>query len=441
MATVTKPILKDETYSAKMDALIACFGSHSLTIHATESASGSFSGQEVRIKEATTGVLAATVYVGTATDTVVSLPNNFNYLIEPICTLTNHYCEDKPSGILSANTTVNLVYHALGDVNTFTGLKAAVEAGLASKVPIGTQVSFTHERYGNLVFDVVDYQDSDDSLMLLMHDCISDQLQFDAPEAAYGAKTTALAPGDYKFKNSNTYYYFTTTVELPVGGMMVLKTNQFISYPNGISTVVLESGSVSTTEIADATDLGTMGSQLNPMDRVNYGSNIYTESALDQWLNATGDIANWWEPKTRFDRAPAYASTLPGFMKGVPQTVRDVIDNTTIRCYAYGYVSPDSSMNIGQYTAQRKFFLASQRELYASGYVDDGTTQLDAFRGTGDSAKIKKYNSSARDWWLRSPYTNLFIEAFVTTSGSVNNSTANISVGVVPACKISKSTI
>ena len=47
------------------------------------------------------------------------------------------------------------------------------------------------------------------------------------------------------------------------------------------ATALLETGTVSTTEISGATSLGTTASgNLNHMSRVNYGSNNYKESAL-----------------------------------------------------------------------------------------------------------------------------------------------------------------
>lgn len=440
MATVTKPILKDETYAAKMDLLIGCFSGHTLTIHASASDSTAFSGQEVRIKEATTGVIAATVYVNSTTDTAVTLPNGFNYVLQPVCTLANKYCDDTPSGILTANTTVNLVYHDIGDVTTFTAIKAALNAGLGSRIPIGQQVTLVHSTYGNIVFDVVDYQEDGETITLLAHNVLLNDFQFDAPEATYGAKTAALPAGNYSFVHSNTTYYFTTTVEVPVNGQIVLKTTSFNSYSSGSSITPLENGAVSTTSIAGAISLGTTGTTaLNNMDKVNSGSSIYSESAIHQWLNSYATAGNWWTPMTRFDRINSQATAIDGFMAGIAQNVIDVVDTSVVACYANGYVSPDSTMQPNsKYNCNAKFFLAGQGEVYGTG--SEGSACFDAFINTGNSAKIKKYNNSARHWWLRSPISTNY-EYYVYTDGSLNNYYANYSSGVVPACKISKSTI
>jgi len=440
MSSVTKPILKDETFSAKMDALIAKFGTQTLTITCTSDDSTAVTNQNIKVYEASTMQVAADLTYNAPTSLTVTLPYGFSYLVVPTVTLANHFCEDKPSGLLLANTTVTLTYKSLGTLSTFTGLKAALDAGLGRHIPLGTEVSYTDTEFGTMTYECVDFDNETDTMTLLMKDTLPNQKMVDAPEATYYC-SAALPVGNYTFKNGNTSYYFALTQEAPQDAQLRLLTNGFTVYTIKGGTTVGETGSVSTTALENPTDLGTTGAgALNHIERVNSGSNDYGESALRQYLNASG--YNWWLPKTGFDRPPSYAGS-KGFMTGIPAEVLAVIDTTEVLCASQNtYCAPDSThTKNSRYTCNDKFFLASQMEMFGSSDFTDNSTLFDLFVGASNEDRIKRYNSSARNWWLRSPYSNAYDVRTVNPSGAVNYYSAYRTYGVAAACKISKSII
>jgi len=442
MSTVTKPIMLDETGERIADALedlVDKLGTHTITITITSEDFVAIENQTVNVYNATTGELYGSMVYNSPTSLTVDVPHGFSYKIEAVCTTAQHFCTDKPSGICLQNTSVTMVYKTIGSLATFPDVKAVLNNGFGKYVVIGSEVSFTHSTYGNLVFEIVDYDSEEESFTLLSKKVIC-QKQFDAPEASYKATNAILAAGNYTFKNGNTSYYFTTTSPVPVGGQVRFTTSAFDTYSAATDTSYLEHGTVSTTANESPTDLGTLGSGvLNHYDRIQYGSNDYGESNLRQWLNATG--LNWYTPKTMFDRPPAYASE-SGFLTGVPSSVLDAIDDATVKCVAQNtYTAPDSSHPKNtRYTVTDKFFLASDFEIFGSSLFDDGSTIFDLYIGAGNTDRIKLEGTSARIWWLRSPGSSAHTERNVDTSGSVTSShTATSFYGAAAACKISKS--
>ncbi len=52
----------------------------------------------------------------------------------------------------------------------------------ATMFPLWSQICVPHKEFGDIVFDVVDYDDINNALTLWMHDCVVPQYEFDAPE-------------------------------------------------------------------------------------------------------------------------------------------------------------------------------------------------------------------------------------------------------------------
>lgn len=367
----------------------------------------------------------------------VNLPYGFTFKIVPVVTLPLHYCEDQPVINITGSQVVTLMYKDLGALSTLKQLKSAADKGLLQFIEIGTQISFVHSRYGGQTFDILDYDAARDEVTLVKHETLADNMVFDASEALFkNIGENPLEAGPYKFKNGSTYYYFELTRDMPVGAQCRATTSQFTVYEDPYKTASYDSGTVLTTEIADAIDLGVAGSgNLNHMDRVNYGSNTAGEANLVMWLNS--DQVDWYEPKTMFDRPPGYTN-IPGYVNGISAEDLACIETTTVKYVMQNtYTAPDSQYPKGeQYTLDQKFFLLSQKEVYGTADFDDGTAQLDGWVGTDNSAKIKRYNNSARYWWLRSPSGDAHHERFVYTDGSVNSGGADGSIGVVPAFKV-----
>ena len=128
-------------------------------------------------------------------------------------------------------------------------------------------------------------------------------------------------------------------------------------------------------------------------------------------------------------------------MSGVPQEVLNVIANTEVKCGSQNvYCAPDSNHSINsKYTLNRKFYLASEMEIFGTTIVDDGSKQFQLYIDATNADRIKYYNSSARNWWLRSPHSTAYNERVVNSSGVVTNSSAYNGNGAVAACQITKS--
>ena len=308
--------------------------------------------------------------------------------------------------------------------------------------------SITCQKSGTtLTWDVVDYDKTEGVITLLLHNALETNMQFEPPQALayfeYGLPT-----GDYKFKNGSTYYYFTLETAIPADGQLRATTTAFQTFQSQSTTEILEQGTVSTTEISGATDLGTCGAEtgtypLNHMDRVNYGSNNTAESALFAWLNSDAAANVAMTPVTKFSRP--YIVNQPGFLNGLDADFLATIAVTNWKCTTNStYECPASMGGItvrGQaYTITSKFCFASEKEIFGTfTNLDVGDSLFDLYDGATAADRIKYYGTGARYWWLRTPYTGAHYVRIVGTSGTLYYVSANGSYGVVPACKIKKS--
>ena len=446
---ISKPIFLDETgqrIANSLEKLIDKTGSHKLTIIATTDDNVNIVDQTIEIYNANTNTLFATVVYNSPTAITLNVPDGFSYLIKPKSTLKKHYCTDRPSGMVTEDTTITITYKSLSSISTFMDLQEILDSGIGKNVELGTEVSFTHEKYGNQIFEVVNYDSENEIFTLLNKNTISGDFEFDASEALLKA-TEVMNPGNYTFKVDTTSYYFTLTQALPVGGQLEVTSKEFFTYESPYESSYLEKGTVSTELLDSAINLGTAGTGvLNHWDRVQYGSNDYGESAIDQWLNGTG--TDWWTAKTMFDRPPSYKN-YEGFLSGIPQDVLNVIANTEVKCGSQNvYCAPDSNHSINsKYTLNRKFYLASEVEIFGMTdilTVDNGSKQFQLYIDATDADRIKyynpKYNHGAVSWALRSPDSyNANKVGYVFLSGGNTTFYAYGDRGVVAACQITKS--
>lgn len=300
------------------------------------------------------------------------------------------------------------------------------------------------------------------SVTIQTHDCIS-ELQFDAREALF-AFPNGLTAGAYKFtvgaqpwyaSDVNKVITFTLTQAIPNNGVLVL-TNGYNATMIGTSiksyaslTATTEIEAVTLTE-ADAetvaTDLGTINNaisgNINSIQRALLGSNNWEKSPVRQYLNSDKAAGSVWSAKTVWDRVPSWASTSAGFLHGIDPDFLAVVGTVKKRtalnkvCDGGGYVDTDD-----------KIFLLSRTEVYGGNEnsVAEGSV-YDYFKnysdlsqpGTGaDSNRIKYRNSSAKYWWLRSPYSTWASRArCVSPSGGVYFDLVSSADGLVPACCI-----
>jgi hypothetical protein len=275
-------------------------------------------------------------------------------------------------------------------------------------------------------------------------------VQFDGQEAMYYADKI-LTAGTYTFKCYNVSYQFTTTVDIPAGGVICLTTfsgnvpTTAISYNSRQSTTALET--ITVTAGSDGTDLGTCdGTTLNHIDRIRYGSNNYKESAIRQWLNSSAAKGSVWTPQTKWDRPPSWATSLAGF-----QSLLDP-DLVTIAMPVTKKVNRNTVNEGGGYDEVKdKFWLLSERETFGTGsgtalegdeayaYYKDFSDYTAANSGA-DKNRIKysvTNRSSVQNWWLRSPLVSFaHYVPYVGVSGAYNSYYAYYSHAAAPACCI-----
>lgn len=355
-------------------------------------------------------------------------------------------------------------------VESWVDVQKIVRAGMASKIfSIGDQL--TCQRDGvNLVWDVIgiDHDTPADpqfthSLTLQLHDQYKTAMQFDAPEAMYAVKDTALAAGTYHFTIATTWskavagtYQFTLTKEVPVGGCIAglerladvepanwkVSTYSSVSSNTVIETVAVTSGS-SGQSIGTLTPAGNFANNLNSIHRIGYGSNNYKASAMRQWLNSDAAAGSVWTSQTDYDRPPSWAANTAGWMNGMDADFLAVIGKTHI------VVSRNTVCDGGgSDEMDDKFFLLSRREVFGGNEIASviegepypyyaNYSDLSA-AGTGaDSNRIKYRAGTALHWWLRSHYAGTgHYPRYISHAGTVNQVSANESLGVVPACNI-----
>lgn len=415
---------------------------HTLTVTAVTQDSVTVTGQTVTVRAGGPDgpVYASAAYNGQPVS--FSVPNGFIYYISITSELPHHFNPTTASGVVSgADVSVVLTYSDFSTIRTAADIKAALDAGLDLTDLVGE--SITCQRDGvTLTWDVADY--ANDTVTLLLHDTLPTQMMVE-PGQALAYFENGLAAGVYKYKWNGTYQYFTLLGDIPSGGQLKANNSTYQVYASQSDTAAQESGTVSTTEIAGAVDLGSTGSgMLNHHDRVSYGSNNYGESGLLQWLNSS-EPANTQMPRlTKFSRP--YSVAQPGFMRGLDADFLAALDDTVWKCSANNvYECPAELGGIAvkgnPYTVTYKFGLASEMEIFGSyGGVADGSTIFDIFNGASADDRKKYYNGSPRNWWSRSPnWNNAATVRVVYPSGGVSNLYAYTSYAVAPACKISKS--
>lgn len=420
---------------------------YSLTVTAQTKDSVTVNGQIVTVREGGAGgvVFATQAYNGQPVS--FSLPQGFHYYVEISNTLAHHFNPTHAEGIIAGvNASVILYYSDLAHIQTAADIQTALDAGEDLSGLVGETITCS-KGSGTLTWEVTNV--TDEAVDLLLLDTLPDQMQFDKPQALAWFES-GLAAGNYKFKNGNNYYYLTLTSAIPVGGQLRATTTTFETYESPTSSDAVETGTVSTTEISGATDLGECGKEtgtypLNHMDRVTYGSNNMAEGPLNYWLNS--DIAAGTPIPSLSKFARAYTFSAPGFLKDLDPDFLAVIADTTWRCATNTtYECPASMGGVttkGQrYTYTAKFSLASEKEIFGSQSgtsVEAGDYALQLYIGATANDIKKYYNNTARLWWLRSPSSNAYYERGVNSNGTVGYNGANGANGVVPACKITKS--
>lgn len=349
------------------------------------------------------------------------------------------------------------------------------------------------ERSGKtLTFDILDFDKHTPTNKYLSHSLALGlhhigaygTIPFCAPQLMYYTEG-GLPAGNYKFTLSHavygggtTYdgtYMFTLTQPIPadggfrhtnIGGYKTSYAksdvigNYITTYGVRPQRTEVEKG-VAVTEwdgTTACTDLGTFtarsltyhtetddvnGGKRNFTERNAYGSNRWRDSVYRQWLNSdaeavdssdTTTVSNWWKPATVFDRVPGGAK-LAGFLNGLDPEFVAVLGEIEVKTALCDCDKVDGATYD---ITHDKVWLQSMTEIFGSNNngVAEGS-QLAYWVGASDADRIKYEGTTARYWWLRSPYPTLaYYVRDVNTSGVLDGSRASGAYGVVPACCI-----
>lgn len=347
------------------------------------------------------------------------------------------------------------------DLSSWKGIQQAVRSGLAPELlPIGTQLTVSHGKYGNMVFDVVahDYfksvkNENAHTMTLLTHDCYL-PIEADAREAFYYAESD-LPAGTYNFTLTSKYesweegtYQFTLLQSLPKGGQLTISGESNVSltalnvqsYASRIDTTVIET--VAIVNGSEGIELGVFGVELNHASRVSVGSNNYKESAVRQFLNSSAEAGAVWTPQTKFDRPPSWFTSTEGFVRGFNDDFLATVGEVIIGCAANTvYESPDSSTTVGStYDIYDKFCLASYNEIFEvnNQQLEDNTTLFPFYKNANNIDRIKYSNGdSAKAWATRTPHiSNPSAFRSVDDKGNGSNRRSSYAVRHAIACTI-----
>lgn len=283
-------------------------------------------------------------------------------------------------------------------------------------------------------------------------------LQFDEREAFYYT-ADGLSAGNYRFKlgehswvsaDVGKTFYFHLDNAVPAGGQLVWKQS-YDTTLEGASIDVFDSGNdftanetvtMSSTEIAGATDLGTINNtfngNFNSCQRALLGNNRWKESAIRQHLNSDAAVGSVWTPQNHWDRPPSWKDSTKGFMNGLETSFTNYVADVEIDTYR-NTVCDGGGLD----TTEDKFFLAGRNELFFPQEGADNGIPFELYKQESissiahvgaDPIRVKKTSGSAAYWWLRAPYVGRAGHVrSVSPTGGNSYSIASSSFGVAPA--------
>lgn len=307
-------------------------------------------------------------------------------------------------------------------------------------------------------------------------------VQFDASEAIYVA-SAALPAGTYNFTIGTSWgthcvagkvYQFTTTVEIPAGGqMMVSKNNDFWAwgapdvapsswkvhtFASNAATTPLESN-LAVTEGSGGTALGSLASTqkystsgMNNLQRAANGYNRWGQSANRKYYNSAAASGAWWTPENPFDRSPQQLSSVRGFMAGFEEAFLNIIKPVKVVTALNTITDTDIGATETTYDT---FFLPSLEQEYIVPQLSNvegayweywkqrlglTTPQVQGSGGTNSAHIRYAYDAktSAQDCRLRSARRSYaYIAWYVYASGyAYYHYTATSALRGCPACVI-----
>lgn len=384
------------------------------------------------------------------------------------------------SDIERLNAGVDVLFDFHKTSLTWGEIVALIEGGEMSEIfPVASQIKDvwknTSDASMEFPWDIVHYSQNGDT-WLKLHYAAPEALQFDAPEAIYYFDGTEAA-GTYHIPIGSSYgtgwvvghsIQFTLTAAPDEGDQLFIDcgTNYANDPADGRAWRVYDAGgttvkqSGTTSEGTGGTSLGTIGNvnahrtngRLNAISRVVYGYARWSQSAMRQYFNSAE--VSWWTMKNPWDRPPAQASTIRGFLCGFSQDFLDHLEETEV----VTALNTQEGFSETTETTLDKIFLPSLEQMYIApqlaGVEGESWDYYKALAvEAGLPGKFQQYQtypilitynaqntSSAVYVFLRSCNRgNASNEWYVNTSGYVSTNYACIAVRGCPACKFKKS--
>lgn len=290
-----------------------------------------------------------------------------------------------------------------------------------------------------------------------------DQIMFDQKEAFYYAEG-GLAAGTYYINVPTAYgqcaagnYQFTLGNAVPAGGRIEFAGVPYSTTPVGMSVNVYDSANSMTVAQTATISSGNSGTKLgllqaggdpdeanmNSIQRACFGSNNWAQSNIRQYFNKSVAAGSVWASSNKFDNAPSWNATQPGFLTKLPQGFIDIVNAVTVTTDTNNVFEVDYTKS-SSYQTKDKFWLPSRYQIFGS--VESGNfseTQWDYYKGATDADRIMRDNGgTARYQFLRSPYVGgAYDVRLVNSTGALSSYSASLGHAECPACEISESVL
>ena len=303
-----------------------------------------------------------------------------------------------------------------------------VRAGLAPKVfNIGDQliwkwkdVADNNKEY-TVPVDIVHFgtsmlEDGEElpSMTIQWHYATPFGVQFNQYQAFFYS-TEELPAGTYNIEIGTSWgthcvagksYQFTLTKPVPAGGQLAgfrgapdndPSTWKVHSYNTKSAVDAIET--VSVTEGSSGTKLGVLKTggdgKLNCLQRVAYGYNRWSQSAMRQWLNSEKGVGEWWTPQNDFDRCPDQLATKAGFLTGFDADFLEILRPTKVVTALNTITDSTSSNSVDPLeTTYDKIYLPALEQMSIEPQLaGEGTTWDYWKRASNMTTKMKQYQT------------------------------------------------
>ena len=360
---------------------------------------------------------------------------------------------------------------------SLSAIHRIVQEGSASEVfSIGDQITVQWtDKATNTEYDVpldivhfgdVELQDGETvpAMFVQWHYCSPFGVQFDQSEAFYVVPSGGMSAGDYYFNVPTAWgsmtagnYQFTVDTTLSEGTQLTLSVAGGTSTSLVGAKVYAYASPTSTTKIGEytitsgnsGTNLGQLmnagDTNINGFQRVIYGYNRWSQSALRQFLNSESGANAWWSAQNQYDRVPNEIAK-HGFLTGFSEEFLACIQPIKV-VTAKNTVTDDGALE----TTYDKIFVPSLSQINVNPQIaGEGDIWEKWKRQSGSSTPLAQggtypqmrtfaieNHASAQTVRLRSAsrYSSS-IAWYVNSSGSVNNYHSTTSNRFAPACAI-----